>query len=103
MTTTTLARRRPRGMYPQQRRMQQNSGGKGSTLPEYLEQAEVEALIRAAPNPQETTADCRAAASLSQVQVSQLGQTVPQAGGDDYQLRALYGLMPNTLRCSQSE
>ena len=32
--------------------MQQTSGGKGSTLPEYMEQAEVEALIRAAQNPQ---------------------------------------------------
>ena len=39
-------------MYPKERRMQRAPGGKGSTLPEYLEQAEVEALIRAAPNPQ---------------------------------------------------
>ena len=39
-------------MYPQQCQMQQNSGGKGSTLPEYLEQTEGEALIRSSPNPQ---------------------------------------------------
>ncbi len=50
--TTTLARRHPRGMHPKERVMQRFPGGKGSTLPEYLEQAEVEALIRAAPNPQ---------------------------------------------------
>lgn len=48
---TALARRRSgRGMYPKGARMQRFS--EGHSLPEYLEPAEVNGLIRFAPNPQ---------------------------------------------------
>jgi len=49
---TTLARRRPHGLYPRSAPLQPISGRKRRVLPEYLDQAEVEALIRLAPNPQ---------------------------------------------------
>lgn len=44
MTTTVIARRGGRGMYPRQRGVQRSSEGKRRTLPEYLEPNEVEAL-----------------------------------------------------------
>ena len=52
MTTTaiTLTRRRARGINPKGAGLQQNSGRKGSTLPEYLEAAEIQAILAAAPN-----------------------------------------------------
>lgn len=46
MTTTTIARRRPRGMYPKGRDMQQKPEGK--RLPEYLDADHVHSLIRMA-------------------------------------------------------
>ena len=52
MTTAVSRRRRPRGIYRKGADLQQSPGDKGSTLPEYLEKAEVDALIAAAPNPQ---------------------------------------------------
>lgn len=50
--TTAIARRRSRGMHRKSDSLQQFSGDKGSTLPEYLEMAEVEALIASAPHAQ---------------------------------------------------
>ena len=52
MTTAFPRRRRPRGVNTKGAALQQSPGGKGSTLPEYLEAHEVSALIAAAPNPQ---------------------------------------------------
>ena len=52
MTTAVSRRRRPRRVNPKSAALQQSPGGKGSTLPEYLEAHEVSALIAAAPNPQ---------------------------------------------------
>ena len=52
MTTTLPRRRRPRDVNTKRADLQQSPGGKGSTLPEYLEAHEVSALIAAAPNPQ---------------------------------------------------
>lgn len=52
MTTTALAKRPARGLYPRGSALEPYSGGKSRTLPEYLEQAEVEALLRCAPHPQ---------------------------------------------------
>ena len=52
MTTAVSRRRRPRRVNPKSAVLQQSPGGKGSTLPEYLEAHEVSALIAAAPNPQ---------------------------------------------------
>ncbi len=46
--TNQLARRRGRGMHPKARDLQQNSGGKRHTLPEYLSKDEVDALMVAA-------------------------------------------------------
>ena len=51
MTTTAVSRRRARGMHPISANVQQKPRGKGSTLPEYLEAHEVQALIAAAPHP----------------------------------------------------
>ena len=48
--TTTALRRRPRGIHPKRAGVQQNSGKKGFTLPEYLEAAEIQAILAAAPN-----------------------------------------------------
>ena len=52
MTTTavTPTRRLARGIHPKRAGVQQNSGKKGSTLPEYLEAAEIQAILAAAPN-----------------------------------------------------
>ena len=52
MTTTAITptRRRARGMHPKGAGLQQNPGKKGSTLPEYLEAAEIQAILAAAPN-----------------------------------------------------
>ena len=52
MTTTAIAptRRRARGIHPRGAGLQQNPGKKGSTLPEYLEAAEIQAILAAAPN-----------------------------------------------------
>ena len=52
MTTAVSRRRRPRKVNPKSAALQQSPGGKGSTLPEYLEAHEVSALIAPVPNPQ---------------------------------------------------
>ena len=52
MTTALPRRRRPRGVNTKNAALQQSPGGKGFSLPEYLESHEVSALIAAAPNPQ---------------------------------------------------
>ena len=49
MTTTPLRTRRARGIHPKRADVQQTPRGKGRTLPEYLEAAEVRAPITAAP------------------------------------------------------
>ena len=53
MTTSssTAIVRRGRGLHPRKPPVQQKSGGKGSTLPEYLEAHQVQAILAAAPNP----------------------------------------------------
>ena len=48
--TTALSRRRGRGLHPKRAATGQNPGRKRPALPEYLEQHEVEGLIRLAPN-----------------------------------------------------
>ena len=48
---TTSIVRRARGLHPRRDPLQQNSGGKGSTLPEYLEASEIQAILAAAPTP----------------------------------------------------
>ena len=48
--TTTLSARRIRGIHPKGGETQQSLRGKGSNLPEYLEQPEVRAVIASAPN-----------------------------------------------------
>ena len=48
----THSRRRPRGLNIKRPALQQSSGGKGFTLPEYLEAREVSALLAAVPNPE---------------------------------------------------
>ena len=50
-TTRTSIVRRAKGIHPRQTSVQQNPGRKGSTLPEYLEAHEVQAVLAAAPNP----------------------------------------------------
>ena len=50
MTTTTLSARRIRGIHPKGGETQQSLRGKGSNLPEYLEQPEGQAVIASAPN-----------------------------------------------------
>lgn len=52
MTTAVSRVRRARGIHRKGAALQQHSGRKGSTLPEYLEKHEVDALIAAAPNAQ---------------------------------------------------
>ena len=49
-TAITPTRRRARGINPKGAGLQQNPGKKGSTLPEYLEAAEIQAILAAAPN-----------------------------------------------------
>jgi integrase len=49
--TTAAIRRRGRGLHPQGDPVQQLTGVKRRTLPEYLEAAEVRAILYAAPNP----------------------------------------------------
>ena len=49
--TTISIVRCGRGLHPRKAGAQQKSGGKSSTLPEYLEAREVQAIIAAAPNP----------------------------------------------------
>jgi site-specific recombinase XerD len=51
MTTTALRTRRARGIHPKRPGLQQRPRAKGSILPEYLEQREIEAMVAAAPNP----------------------------------------------------
>ena len=51
MTSTTVSTRRTRGIYSKRVGLQQSLREKGSNLPEYLERAEIEAVIAAAPNP----------------------------------------------------
>ena len=51
MSTTTLNTRSPRGINPKEGKLQQLPRENGYKLPEYLEMAEVNALIAAAPNP----------------------------------------------------
>ena len=51
MTTTVVSTRRARGIHPKRAGLQQSPRAKGSNLPEYLERAEIEAVISAAPNP----------------------------------------------------
>ena len=48
--TTPALRRRPRGIHPKGATVQQSPGEKGSTLPEYLEAHEVQAVLTAAPH-----------------------------------------------------
>ena len=50
-TPTTAIVRRGRGLHPRRAQVQQNSGRKGFTLPEYLEAHQVQAILAAAPNP----------------------------------------------------
>ena len=50
MNTTSLSTRRVRGIHPKGGKTQQKSRGKDSTLPEYLEAHEVQALIADAPH-----------------------------------------------------
>ena len=50
MNITALSTRRPRGINPKGGKLQQLSWENGYKLPEYLEMAEVNALIAAAPN-----------------------------------------------------
>ena len=52
MATRTLARRKARGIYPRGAAVRQSPGGKGRTLPEYLDKPEIDALIQAAAHPQ---------------------------------------------------
>ena len=49
--TTTSIVRRARGLHPRRDPLQQNPEGKGSTLPEYLEASEVQAILAAAMTP----------------------------------------------------
>ena len=51
VNTTALRTRRPRGINPKRGKLQQLARKHGYKLPEYLEMAEVNALIAAAPNP----------------------------------------------------
>ena len=51
MTATTSIRRRGRGLHPRWDPVQQFTGVKRRTLPEYLKANEVNAVIAAAPNP----------------------------------------------------
>ena len=51
MTATTPIRRRGRGLHPRRDPVQQLTGAKRRTLPEYLEAGEVNAVLAAAPNP----------------------------------------------------
>ncbi len=51
MNTTALSTRRPRGINPKGGRLQQLHRENGYKLTVYLEMAEVNALIAAAPNP----------------------------------------------------
>ena len=51
MTTTAISMRRARGIHPKGVKTQQSPREKGSKLPEYLERAEIQAVIAAAPNP----------------------------------------------------
>ena len=48
--TTPALRRRPGGIHPKRAAVQQSPGEKGSTLPEYLEAHEVQAVLTAAPH-----------------------------------------------------
>ena len=50
-TTRTSIARRPRGQHPRKAPVQQFPGEKGSTLPEYLEAREVQAVLATSPNP----------------------------------------------------
>lgn len=52
MTTNSVQPRRARGIHPKRRETQQLVREKGSSLLEYLESTEIQALIAAAPNPQ---------------------------------------------------
>ena len=47
----TALTRRPQGQHPRKSPVQQFPGEKGSTLPEYLEAREVQAVLAASPNP----------------------------------------------------
>ena len=49
--TTSAIVRRGRGLHAQRAQVQQNSGRKGFTLPEYLEAHQVQTILAAAPNP----------------------------------------------------
>ena len=49
--TTTAIVRQGRGLHPRRAPVQQNSGSKGFTLPEYLEAHQVQAVLAAASNP----------------------------------------------------
>ncbi len=49
--TTTLSARRVRGIYSKGGKTQQSLRGKGSNLPEYLEQPEGQVVIASTPNP----------------------------------------------------
>ena len=49
--TTTAIVRRGRRLHPRKPHVQQKPGGKGFTLPEYLEAHQVQAVLAAAPNP----------------------------------------------------
>ena len=51
MNTTALSTRHPRGINPKGGKLQQIPRKNGFKLPEYLEMAEVNALIAAASNP----------------------------------------------------
>jgi integrase len=52
MPTKAVARRKARGIYPRAADVRQSPGGKGRTLPEYLDKPEIDALIQAAAHPQ---------------------------------------------------
>ena len=48
---TSASVRRGRSLHLRKAQLQQNSGGKGFTLPEYLKAHQVQAVLAAAPNP----------------------------------------------------
>ena len=51
MTTAAVSTRRARGIHSKRAGLQQSLRENGSSLPEYLERTEIEAVIVAAPNP----------------------------------------------------
>ena len=79
--TTTALRRRPRGIHPKRADVQQSPGGKGSTLPEYLEAYEAQAILTAAPHSRARLLfllQCRAGLRVSEGPGPESRRPVPQ-------------------------